>query len=204
MRFEGTLKTWNDDRGFGFIAPSQGGEEIFVHIKAFEARSARPQLNQAFSFEIEIGPAGKKRARNVAPLRKAQPVRTRRRESPAQWGTSTLFAIPAFLVLYWVVSVVWTPPLWVAALYAATSVITFITYAIDKSAAARGAWRTAESSLHLLALAGGWPGALCAQQFLRHKSSKAEFRSVFWATVVLNVVGFIILCTPLKEMLLKV
>lgn len=42
----------------------------------------------------------------------------------------------------------------------------------------------------------GWPGALLAQQFLRHKSTKAEFRSVFWTTVVLNVAGFAVLCSP--------
>ncbi|OYU32978.1 MAG: DNA-binding protein [Comamonadaceae bacterium PBBC2] len=204
MRFEGTLKTWNDDRGCGFIEPTQGGEEIFVHIKAFDARGGRPQLNQPLSFEVEMGPQGKKRAHNVTPIRKAQVAKTRHRESPAQWATSTLFAIPAFLVLYVVVSVIWRPPLWIAALYAAASLITFIAYAIDKSAATKGNWRTPESTLHLLALACGWPGALCAQQLLRHKSSKAAFRSVFWATVVLNVAGFVFLCTPLRELLAKI
>ena len=50
-----------------------------------------------------------------------------------------------------------------------------------------------QGRLHLLALAGGWPGALLAQQFLRHKSAKASFRTVFWATVVLNVAAFVAL-----------
>jgi uncharacterized membrane protein YsdA (DUF1294 family)/cold shock CspA family protein len=207
MRFEGTLTTWHDDRGFGFIAPTQGGEEIFVHIKAFGPRNGRPQLNQAVSFEVEMGPTGKKRAAKVAPIRRAQAAAvqrtSRRRDSPAQWGTATLFAIPAFLVLYAAIAVLWKPPLWVAALYAVASTVTFITYAMDKSAATSGGWRTSESALHLLALAGGWLGALCAQQLLRHKSSKAEFRAVFWATVVLNVLGFVALCTPLRDLLLK-
>jgi len=44
MRFDGTLKTWNDERGVGFIAPSQGGDDIFVHIQAFAPRSGRPQI----------------------------------------------------------------------------------------------------------------------------------------------------------------
>ena len=96
------------------------------------------------------------------------------------------------------------PPLWIAALYAAMSTITFIAYAIDKSAAARGNWRTPEKTLHLLALAGGWPGALCAQRLLRHKSSKTAFRAVFWATVFTNVSGFVFLCTPLGKLLLKI
>ena len=67
-----------------------------------------------------------------------------------------------------------------------TSIITFIIYAKDKSAARQGHWRTKESTLHMLALLGGWPGALIAQQTLRHKSQKADFRFVFWVTVVLN------------------
>ncbi len=50
--------------------------------------------------------------------------------------------------------------------------------------------------MHTLALAGGWPGALLAQQWLRHKSAKQEFRAVFWATVVLNVAGLVLLCSP--------
>ena len=44
-----------------------------------------------------------------------------------------------------------------------------------------------EQSLHLLALAGGWPGAWAAQGLLRHKSRKASFRVPFWFTVVANI-----------------
>ena len=120
--------------------------------------------------------------------------KTPHRQRDTRAGSNTLWAIPAFLVLYGMVGVWWTPPLWVAGLYLVASLITFVCYAIDKSAAARGAWRTSENSLHLLALLGGWPGALCAQQWLRHKSSKAAFRSVFWVTVALNVTGFVVLC----------
>lgn len=82
-------------------------------------------------------------------------------------------------------------------MYLGLSLLTFVAYALDKSAARNNTWRTPESTLHLLALAGGWPGALLAQQWLRHKSVKAEFRAVFWATVVFNVVGFVLLSSPL-------
>lgn len=85
--------------------------------------------------------------------------------------------------------------LWIAGVYAGMSLLTLIVYASDKSAAKAGRWRTAESTLHLLALAGGWPGALLAQQWLRHKSAKRQFRAVFWATVVLNVAGLVLLCS---------
>lgn len=84
-----------------------------------------------------------------------------------------------------------------AAIYLGASVITFLAYARDKAAAGSGSRRTPETTLHGLALACGWPGALLAQQVLRHKSSKLEFRSTFWGTVVLNVAGFVVLCSPL-------
>ncbi len=62
MRFEGVVKSWNDDRGFGFIEPTQGGQAIFVHIKAFPAGTGRPTPNLNVSFQVETGKDGKKRA----------------------------------------------------------------------------------------------------------------------------------------------
>jgi uncharacterized membrane protein YsdA (DUF1294 family) len=75
--------------------------------------------------------------------------------------------------------------------YICLSVITFLFYAFDKSAAISRNWRTRENTLHLLSLAGGWPGALIAQQLLRHKTSKESFVIAFWLTVALNVCGFV-------------
>ncbi|WP_040500587.1 DUF1294 domain-containing protein, partial [Ideonella sp. B508-1] len=54
-------------------------------------------------------------------------------------------------------------------------------------------WRTPESTLHWMGLLCGWPGALLAQQVLRHKTSKTSFIVVFWLTVLVNVVGFVAL-----------
>lgn len=196
MRFDGIIKTWNDDRGFGFIESTQGGQEVFVHIKSFRQRLGRPQEGLAVSFEVELGPQGKKRAKNVEPIRSARPIVKRSSSAPAQWGTATLFLIPAFILLYLVVFLLWKPPSVLAFVYVGMSVVTFIAYALDKSAAKRQARRTPESTLHALSLVGGWPGALLAQQYLRHKSSKVEFRSVFWGTVFLNVIGFVALCSP--------
>lgn len=71
-------------------------------------------------------------------------------------------------------------------LYLIASIVAFGAYAFDKSAAKRNRWRIRESSLHLLALIGGWPGALAAQYLLRHKTAKPSFLIGFWITVVLN------------------
>lgn len=191
------MSSWNDERGFGFIEPVQGGQEIFVHIKSFPPRSGRPQVNQPMSFEVELNAQGKKRAMNVLMIRPASSPSPGRKELPAQWGTASLFAIPGFLVVYLAAAVTWGVPKQFLFAYVGASFICFMAYAIDKSAARRGGWRTAESTLLVLGLAGGWPGAILAQQLFRHKSNKPSFRSAFWGTVVLNVVAFVLINSPL-------
>src|SRR5690606_34065621 len=115
---------------------------------------------------VEIGPQGKKRARRaeaIRPTHVGQP-----RSSPPRKQTASLFAIPAFLTVYVATGLLWRHPPWLALVYLIASAIAFVAYALDKSAAKNGTWRTSESTLHVLAIAGGWPGALLAQQLLRH------------------------------------
>ena len=91
----------------------------------------------------------------------------------------------------------------VLGLYAFFSAAAFVAYARDKAAAKRGSWRTPESTLHVMSLLGGWPGALMAQRVLRHKSRKVSFQIVFWATVVLNCVGLVWLLSPTGSNVLR-
>lgn len=200
-RFSGVLKTWNDDRGFGFIEPDLGGQQIFVQIKAFRNQAGRPQTNQRVSFEVELNREGKKRARNVDVPRSAGISRPRNKARPAQWGTARLFAIPAFLVVVWIVAMLWRVPGWFGLFYLVASVICFTAYALDKSAARAGNWRTAEQTLLFLGLMGGWPGAIVAQQVFRHKSNKASFRAAFWISVLINVVLFVVINSPAARVL---
>ena len=95
MRIEGTLSKWNDDRGFGFITPDQGGQEIFVHISAFPKDGVRPTLREKITFEIETDNKGKKRAKNIICPQRPTALRTSpsrrspsysRRESPGLFG----------------------------------------------------------------------------------------------------------------------
>lgn len=195
MHREGTLKTWNDERGFGFIEPMGGGPDVFVHIRAFADRSRRPVVGQKLTFEFTIDPQGRERAEKVRAQRSiGNPF-----AGVPRWGFASVVALVGFVALYVGITLVWGVPIAQAGFYLGASVVCFGAYALDKSAAQRGAWRTPESTLHLFGLVGGWPGAIVAQQTLRHKSKKTSFRIVFWLTVLLNVAAFVVINTPLAE-----
>ena len=109
-------------------------------------------------------------------------------------GVSSALSLVALYIGCLFVSAVVNRLSWlVLVLYFVASIVAFAVYAWDKSAARRGKWRTAESSLHLMGLLFGWPGALAAQRLLRHKSSKKEFLFVFWLTVFLNIAAVVYL-----------
>jgi uncharacterized membrane protein YsdA (DUF1294 family) len=104
--------------------------------------------------------------------------------------------ILAFAAIYAYAVTAWGTSYVVAGVYVLASLTCFIVYAADKAAARAGRWRTAESTLLMLGLACGWPGAILAQQCLRHKSTKTSFRTTFWCTVAANIGAFVYLCSP--------
>ena len=108
MRLSGNLRSWNDERGFGFIQPALGGMDIFVHIKAFPPSTGRPTIGQVLTFEVELGPNGKKRAHSVQYLVPNRAPKIRRAESPASWTLPRLLAIPAFALVWLYVASQWT------------------------------------------------------------------------------------------------
>lgn len=75
MRFEGTLVQWNDDRGFGFIAPEPPAPKVFVHFSAFARDVRRPQLGDALTFEIRPDSQGRKQAASVRRVASGAAVR---------------------------------------------------------------------------------------------------------------------------------
>lgn len=64
-RIEGTLKSWNEDKGFGFISPLNGGQDIFVHISNYPRRGGKPVVGELLSFEVTLNADQKKKAVNV-------------------------------------------------------------------------------------------------------------------------------------------
>ena len=74
------------------------------------------------------------------------------------------------------------------AAYGVVSVIAFLLYWSDKHKARTDARRIPENILHAVELAGGWPGALIAQQVFRHKTRKVSYQVLFWVIVLLHQV----------------
>ena len=197
MRFEGVLKTWNDERGFEFIQPTNGGQELFVHIKSFPAGYGRPVLNLKLTFEVEQTAEGKKQAKNVLLVRPIGAVAKAKGKSATRWEKASVFALVFFVLLYLVVTLTWGTAVLLAFGYMAMSLVCGLFYMRDKAAAQENEWRTPESTLLMLGLVGGWPGAIVVQQMLRHKTSKVSFRVAFWLTVLVNIGAFVAYTTPL-------
>ena len=201
MRYQGRLHDWNDDKGFGFVTPVGQTERIFVHVKAFAARPRRPVNGDLLNFELEQDERGRPRAVDVrfagAPVRGGTTTRTHGATQPGpRW-----FAV-AFCGGVLVAALTGRVPPVVPWVYLVASCATFIAYAYDKSAAMGGRWRTAESTLLLLGLGGGWPGAVFAQHLFRHKSSKASFQTAFRLSIALNCAACIALLTTTGQRLL--
>ncbi|MBY6203533.1 cold shock and DUF1294 domain-containing protein [Halomonas denitrificans] len=191
MRVQGIVVQWNDARGFGFVEPHDGGERAFVHISALAFGARRPATGDLVTYSLEKDPKGRWQACDV------RPIGTRRAgvEAPAAVSVSPFERLFLFIFIgvLFAASIEGALHIAIPFIVLLLSVVTFIAYGLDKSASRRGSWRTSEATLHLLALVGGWPGALMAQRLLRHKTRKAEFQAVFWTTVVLNMVLLVVL-----------
>lgn len=187
MRLQGKITRWDDDKGFGFITWHGDASSIFVHIKAFSRASRRPVVGDVVSYEMAKGKDGKSRAEKVRFSGQVKPKKqsVKKRSSGSLPVVFTSLFVCALILSAYFERISWL----VVVVYATTSVATFFSYGWDKSSARLGKWRTRESTLHLMAVVGGWPGGLTAQRLLRHKSSKQEFLSAFWVTVFLNVVA---------------
>lgn len=216
MQKQGTVIRWDATRAFGFIRSPDTSADVFFHVRDYRGSAAPREGLAVVYEEIHVGGKGPRalavqpmaqqratpqprpsakspplRARHE-PAQRAPKPQTQRHRRPADASGPPTPAGPALvLMLGWVALLAWgfwagQLPWWVLGAALAVNLLTFLVYAIDKSAAQNGQWRTKESHLHLLSLAGGWPGAWFAQQWLRHKSRKVEFRTVYWATVVLH------------------
>ncbi|MGY0614871.1 DUF1294 domain-containing protein [Vibrio sp. FJH11] len=174
---KGQIVEWHDSKGYGFISASNGERKVFVHVSSVKKSRRRPKLNDTVTFEVSKDNKGRFNAENVVI------------QGANGFPVAVLFGF-TFLVAAFASVVVFDGSLLLIPFYLAISVFTYLMFAWDKQAAQNGNWRTPENTLHLLSLAGGWPGALLAQFQLRHKSKKQPFKFILWITVALNICAF--------------
>lgn len=181
MSQKGLLTAWNDAKGFGFITPEGDGERVFAHISSYTGRG-RPVANRKVTYSITKNGQGRLRAERFHYVGAAKVGASM---AGGVWVAATVvvvfFAILAALFHQGYL------PVWILAAYGGVSLVLFVMYWIDKRAAQLGAQRTAEKTLHLFELCCGWPGALMAQQVLRHKTRKDSYQFVFWLAVLANL-----------------
>ncbi len=63
--YKGVLKTWKDDRGFGFIQPDEDDKDIFIHISALKGMARRPIRGDVLYYQIGKDAGGKFKAINA-------------------------------------------------------------------------------------------------------------------------------------------
>ena len=164
-----------------------GPRAVAVQAVAAVQQQLQPQRAQ------QPRPAGSRRPPTARPTARptggpADRPNSRRRDaapSSSSLPMALLLAGYAALLGYGV----WTariPPIALGVLLL-LSLLTFFIYGFDKNAAETGRWRTAENTLHLLSLVGGWPGAWVAQRLFRHKVRKTSFMAGYWATVLAHM-----------------
>ena len=188
MRRKGRIAKWNDERGFGFISSSEGGDSVFFHISSLPRNERRPSVNETVSYTLVFDSHGRPQANDVRFIggwRIAPRIRQILRSGIA---VQIAFAISFLIALAALATVGWLEMSWLA-LYYGASIITYGCYYWDKKAAQNADRRTPESTLHLMSLVEGWPGALIAQALLRHKTRKASFLVGYWLTVIVNCIG---------------
>ena len=96
-RFNGTLKKWNAERGFGFVVAEQGGQELFLHLSAMPRDGCIPIVGEPLSFEVELDKDGRKRA--VSARRPGMPLlvkASRPEQARNQTRRSAQRAAPSF------------------------------------------------------------------------------------------------------------
>lgn len=183
MRFQGRISEWNDQKGYGFVTQNGTNAKSFLHIKQFQTKYRRPVLGDMITYALTLDSKGRYQASDIVLLKK---------HYRANYKFNKTSAFPIFLAIGYFCFVIQAViydriPNGIPVTITGLSLITFIVYFLDKSAAQKRAWRIQESTLLLLGLFGGWPGATFAQRNFRHKSSKVSFQIQFWATVIINI-----------------
>ncbi|WP_162291240.1 DUF1294 domain-containing protein [Vogesella sp. LIG4] len=168
------------------VTPNGGGEPALVHQPDFQRLHHPPRNGDLLSYNVSRDPQGRLNAHAIRQLSVRHRLSTRP-ALPVRRPRSSAVPLLLFAVLLAGAILLHYVPVGVAGLYLFFSLLTYVVYARDKRAAQLRRWRTRESTLHLLSLLGGWPGAWLAQRRLRHKSSKLAFQFWYRGSIAANL-----------------
>lgn len=208
-KHQGYVVKFDAERGFGFIKFKEFDKELFFHIKGFKA-NRNPVIGEQVLFDIKPDKQGRPVAVNVQEalfVAKKQQEREQRKQKQQahkahqarqeqKHGTLNLlcgFAV-GYFVLIVIMSLMSDVPSYLPLMYVVMGVISFIMYYQDKRKAQNNQWRIPEKTLHIIDVLGGWIGATFAHKLLNHKATKAPFRGVFYATIVIHVMAVVGVC----------
>ncbi|MBB5031702.1 DUF1294 domain-containing protein [Prosthecobacter vanneervenii] len=165
---------WHADKGFGWLKFND--KRLFLHRRDFSRWHHTPRVGEEIRFNWGLDAECRPCAQNAVQVREVEDLRL-----------TGLCLLGALLVLP---AYAWRQTGWemwrLVTYVCALSLITYAAYRSDKRKARMDAWRIPEMHLHLLELAGGWPGAWVAQRRLRHKCSKGFYQFHFWLIICLH------------------
>ncbi len=168
---EARVTHWDTRKGFGYLG--EGRDRIFLHRRDFVRWQGPPAVGDRIRFIAGTDGSGRRCATQAEFMRLLPRI---------QLGPVFLLALLLIVPLTaaWVYGLTSLP--WLG-IFTFINLITWLCYAADKRRAQAGQWRIPESTLHLMEVAAGWPAALLAQRWLRHKSTKNSYQTVFWLIV---------------------
>ncbi len=181
---------WNDEKGFGFVRPAEGGEDYFAHISVFEKPlPRRPDIADRVLYQAATDTPGKKRLAYAVLKEAAQPASVVKgiltRSRPRR--LNVLIVLPLLLSSY----IIWAfnNPLPLMS-YVFLSILAIVLYGFDKRHAIQGQWRIPDMYIHVLEFMGGWPGSLIAQIDFSHKIRKSPYRRRLWLIIGLHGIAW--------------
>lgn len=195
---EGKIKTWKEDKGFGFIYPNNGGKDVFIHIRDLKHSNYKPRQGDCVCYQTVTDANGKTRAYDAfikgVELTETYRKKTFKNLRPQQknnreylFGTIPILMLAAIPFIFSIILIIQHRNFIPFFAYLLSSLLIFFIYAIDKTKAHKNEWRVSEKTLHILEFLGGWPGALITQRAIRHKNKKTSFQIVFRLIIAIHL-----------------
>ncbi|MDI4497683.1 DUF1294 domain-containing protein [Moraxella nonliquefaciens] len=210
QKHHGTIANFDNERKFGFIQFDNKNRQIFFHVSRFKA-GRNPNIGEQVLFDIGQDKQGRPVAINIQEAQfvaqkqqerkqKQQAYKAYQERQEQKHGQLNLLCGVGvgYLLILAIVLLISGSSLKLLGVYFIMGIISFFMYYQDKIKAQNNEWRIPENTLHAIDVLGGWIGATFAHKLLNHKATKADFRVVFYITIVLNIIGFLALVFYVK------